>query len=323
MAGSCKVLETTVSATVKAVVDPELVGRVFTDEIRRSYVDDFNSQSESARIIFDYPIHVKASQFLELDGVSRTMTTDEGEYFLLHVSSLMQGVLRLHTDPVAFELQDSTIINEEIREASPPQQPFGSNIVRVQHKAVCGNAALCTDAAFQALIDRQAPSFGQPLQQSLAIEGDEINYFNDLQDVFMQGKPIVVIPTLPPTPSARVADEGRKRIPLWVWMLVLVDAVIVIALIAYVSHKRKRRVVQGDKLQDPKPEAATKRLSLSSVPFPLKQKHHDKNKDDNNVMALDSGDDEYDAKSYDFSVEAADLSNGDYSAANDLYYAPR
>lgn len=318
--GFCNQVETTVSADVGAVVDPELVGRVFTDEIRQSFVDEFNAQTNTAQINFDYPIVVKASQLLELDGATRAMTISEEDFFLLHVASIMEGVLRVNSEPIAFEFQDATVINQSIRQPSPPEEPFGTNSVRVQLRAVCGNEATCTDDAFQALVDRQAPSFGQPLFQSLTIEGDELNYFNTLSNIHMQGKPVAIIPTLPPAPS-RVVEEGRDRIPLWVWMLVIVDAVIIIALVIYLTRKRKRRVVQGDKLQDHADSAPAKRISLPSVPFQLKQKPTDKTKDDKSP--LDLGDDEYDASEYDFSVEPADLSNGEYSVGLDGYnYSP-
>jgi hypothetical protein len=115
-------------------------------------------------------------------------------------------------------------------------------------------------------------------------------------------------------------SSTKQQIPLWVWMLVIVDFAVLVGVFGYVSHRRNKRQAQGDnKVKDNPEEKQNRRMSLQVTPF----NHKPKQGQQVAKTAQQIEEEEYDARSYDFSIEAGEIADDDSEVDLSSFRRPR
>lgn len=239
-------------------MNPELLRDIAFAEVRH-FADEFNEQSEIARMTFDYPIHVKASMTITLRGVPNKMSKSDQRIFLSLVETGVLGILETNKDVVEFEMDSVSIVFQEsssgarrqlLRSLQDGNAADGYNKVHVAVSAVCGNPNSCTDEALQKVLDDNGAAYGDVLEVALKAPpaGDSV-YFQNVQDVSV-GKKNDSHPQLPPITVYEDEDENNKgKFPKWLGIIVFCSLLVAATLIC-IDVRRRKNKASGEKLDD-------------------------------------------------------------------------
>lgn len=310
---------------------------VLSQRIRLEFVKTFNSQLRDTKLLFEFPILVVAKLSFVMEGPSRVMDGTEKQYFAAFAE-------RRVVEPF-FEEQPSdefTLRNANWEDTYPVDlgniEGVGAElIVEADHQlaelyvlATCKTGAACTNMNFQSHLRANAALSLDSLFSAIRAVGNEVPYFSQIKSLNLlsrgdasgdSGDVGQNSHAVPPenTGNQTPITPEKQQIPLWVWMLVIADFAVLVGIFAYVSHRRSKRKVQGDKMKDSPEEKQNRRMSLQVTPF------HQKPRSEEPVVktAAQIEEEEYDARSYDFSIEAGELSDDDSEVDLSSFRRPR
>lgn len=302
----CNYVETTVFADVDFRVDRDIVEDVVLDDVRLNFIPNFNANSLEARVWYEYPIPLFTELTVRLVGIAYIMDGEETIFFEGTVFDALAELLATTTD---FELHSITVIRQE---ASPTERRFLKegeqyNEVTIGVKAVCSDSTEeCSELDLRRSMRNSA--YGPILKRELNTDQKNFPYFDLVQKIQIEA---VQVPTLPDPVEIKEYDHDRSGVPVWLWVVIVLDIVIIASVVLYVWLRNGRRQTQGDKLEHPDEKPEQPKVPALTIPtiFPMKKeedKEPAKTTDEIEDEKFDN-DSNYDA----FSVEAGDMSNKD------------
>jgi hypothetical protein len=309
---------------------------IVSQMIRNNFVASFNADSTSVgKLVYEYPIVALGVLRFALKGPTRDMDDTEMGYFAAFAErrvvepifeALANDEYSLRSvdwkDEYHFSVARDDVAVGEVGSATGEVVDQSEVLVQLFVLVTCRNELLCTSANFQDHVEKAAVPNAESLTTALADAGAEVPYFSEIKAVQFLSRDNNetseqidenVSPSGPNNNGGQKANttKARQQIPLWVWMLVIVDFAVLVGVFGYVSHRRNKRQAQGgEKTQDsPEQQQQTRRMSMQVTPFNIRPKQGQQVA----KTAQQIEEDEYDAHSYDFSVEAGELAGDDDS----------
>lgn len=246
---------------IDAVLDdsmlPPVVERGILNHVRVFVSTSFNELYPDMHTLFVAPIYRSTSIRLTLVGLTEIMNVTEANLFVTVFQTRMQEALNpIYTlQQVQILLQDALgpsttaatrrldMVVRNTVDSSSSAANTAKVIVSMFLQAICSSPSTnCTLDNLNQTVAERATELASSLLTTLQAQGStELRspYFDQLQEILIEKD--YFSNDLPPVPEAYVPDTPTGEVPIWLWIVLGVDGLILVLAMLWVVFKVRRR----------------------------------------------------------------------------------
>jgi len=192
----------------------------------QKFIRDFNANSTNININFEYPVSVKTSIVIILEGVVGTMGAAEENIFISTFESGF-GPLASHNENPSYELDKAEVIVQEagnlqrlrrVLEEEGTMQGTSYNKAQIFIRATCGTSN-CTNENFEIFTFEKMKESSGVLAVMLRNYGEKAGtlYFENLYGITV-GESLIAVPPRENDIVLNNAAPQQEDAPTWIWI---------------------------------------------------------------------------------------------------------